>query len=194
MKFLKYPIYLILIIAIAASAWFLYRTIGDPIQERKQFEIRSEQVKIKLENIAEAQKAYYDVHGEYAGNWNDLKKTILEGKMMELQQVGDPYDTTVVMRIDTNYVPVLDKVEFEGDFNIASMNKVPFAEKNFRIVEQKRVFNDIQVSVFEVSVRNDVFLTDLLESGFTFSYDKTLLKDSLMVGSLSKQISTGNWQ
>lgn len=194
MKFLKYPIYLILIIAIAASAWFLYRTIGDPIQERKQFEIRSEQVKIKLENIAEAQKAYYDVHGEYAGNWNDLKKTILEGKMMELQQVGDPYDTTVVMRIDTNYVPVLDKVEFEGDFNIASMNKVPFAEKDFRIVEQKRVFNDIQVSVFEVSVRNDVFLSDLLESGYTFSYDKTLLKDSLMVGSLTKQISTGNWQ
>lgn len=194
MKFLKYPIYLILIAAIAASAWFLYRTIGDPIKERKQFELRSEQVKIKLENIAEAQKAYYDVHGEYAGNWNDLKKTILEGEMMELQQVGDPYDTTVVMRVDTNYVPVLDNVDFEGDFNIQSMNKIPFSEKDFRIVEQKRVFNDIEVSVFEVSVKNETFLSDLLESGFTFNYDKTLLQDSLKVGSLTKQISTGNWQ
>jgi hypothetical protein len=187
-------LYVVLLVGIAASAYFLYRTIGDPIKERKQYEIRSDSVKQKLENIAEAQKAYYDVHGEYAGNFGDLKNTILHGEMMELEAVGDPYDTTVVMRVDTHYVPVKEMVEFEGEFNVADMEKIPFSSETFRIVEAKRIFNDIEVSVFEVSARNEQFLSDLLEKGFQFNYDRTILEDSLKVGSLSKQITTGNWQ
>lgn len=194
MKILRYVLYVVLLVGIAASAYFLYRTIGDPIKERKEFETRSDAVKQKLENIAEAQKAYYDVHGEYAGNFGDLKNTILHGEMMELTAVGDPYDTTVVMRVDTHYVPVKEKVQFEGNFDVSSMEKIPFSSGTFRIVEAKRIFNDIEVSVFEVSARNEQYLSDLLEKGFEFNYDRTILKDSLMVGSLSKQISTGNWQ
>ena len=194
MKAIKYVLYLVLAIGIAASAYFLYNTIGTPINERKAFNQRSEEVKAKLENIAEAQKAYYDVHGEYAGDFTSLKNTILTGERMELMAIGDPYDTTVIMRIDTLYVPVKDKVDFDEGFDVNTMNLIPHSSDDFRIVEKKKIMNEIEVSVFEVSVRNEQWLTDLMEKGYTFDYDKSILKDSLMVGSLSKQISTGNWQ
>ena len=83
--------YVFLVIAIGL-AFYLYRAVKGPIEEKERIETAETLVKNKLELIREAQKAYIKTNNQYANKWEELIKFVDSGVIynVELKEISIP--------------------------------------------------------------------------------------------------------
>lgn len=175
-KTVQTAIAIALFIGVVIVGYILYRVVREPIIQERLRNQRKKEVVERLEMVRKAQFAYKDITGKYASNWDSLLNVIKTKKFTLVKTIGDPNDTTIQVRRDTQYVAIRDSI-FPPNYPIDSLPIAPKSGgKKFKIdagtIEQRGV----NVQVFEVE--------DVKPIG-----DKTL-----KLGSLTDANTSGNWK
>ncbi|GGD28926.1 hypothetical protein [Hyunsoonleella pacifica] len=194
-------------------AYQTFMSIYAPIQFNKEKEKRYIQVIDKLKDIREAQIAHKSVTGKFSGNFDELVKFIDTASFTLTQRrdssvvdeeltkrYGGVETFKDIVIIDTlGTKPVKDSI-FKNSDRYKTMMNVPVGEEGakFELKSGYVVQNDINIPVFEASVKKDVVL---------FDQDKNLVRqenevissvvgvqgNSIKVGSMDEAQTNGNW-
>lgn len=217
-KFLPSSLKPVLIIALWALIAFLgYQTFDSvykPIKFNKIKNKRYTEVIDKLIDVRDAQLAHRQVTGKFAGNFEDLIKFIDTAEYTITQR----RDTTVIdeeltkryggvemtkdlILVDTlGFVPVKDSL-FKSSPRYKSMMNLPEgigpAGAKIQMKSGSLNQNDVQIPVFEASVKKDVILSDqdrdlVIQENQVISVDG-VNGDRIQVGSLNEVKTNGNW-
>ncbi|MDO5971486.1 hypothetical protein Q4Q35_16890 [Flavivirga aquimarina] len=188
-----------------------YMSIYEPIQFNK---LKAKRYKVVIESlidIRDSQIAHKQVTGRFSNNFESLiqfidtakytitqrrDSTIIDEELTKLYGV----DTTKeIVVIDTlGFVPVKDSL-FKDSGRYRRMMLVPAGKEGVRFKLQAGLIeqNDIQIPVFEASVKKDVILFDqnpdlLVQENQVISVDG-VNGDALKVGSMTEVFTKGNW-
>ncbi|GAA3608540.1 hypothetical protein Q4Q39_09855 [Flavivirga amylovorans] len=188
-----------------------YMSIYEPIQFNKLKNKRYKEVITSLIDIRDSQLAHKQVTGKFSGNFESLIKFIDTAKYTitqrrdstvideELTKLYGVDTTKEIVIIDTlGFVSVKDSL-FKSSDRYKQMMNVPVGEEGARFklkagyIEQ----NDIQIPVFEASVKKNVILHDqnrdlLMQENQIVSVDG-VNGDQLVVGSMEEVKTVGNW-
>jgi hypothetical protein len=164
-------------IAVIALAVWLFMIIREPIVLKQQNKIKKNEIVKRLELIRLAQFTYKDLYGKFTDNWDSLIFMCKSQNMRIIKTIGDPNDTTIVVKRDTLFLPVKDTL-FPVNYYIDSLRFIPFAggaifDLQAGTIEQRGV----KVHVFQVS------------DSKPFDPDHPLI-----MGSMSEVNYSGNWK
>ncbi|TGV01159.1 hypothetical protein EM932_16765 [Flavivirga rizhaonensis] len=208
---LKPVLTIVLWLLIGYLGYQTYMSIYEPIQFNKLKNKRYKEVITSLIEIRDAQIAHKQVTGKFSGNFENLIKfidtaqytitqrrdsSIIDKELTKLYGV-DTYKEIVL--IDTlGFVSVKDSL-FKSSDRYKSMMNVPVGKEGARFKLQAGYLaqNDIQIPVFEASVKKDVILFDqnkdlLMQENQIVSVDG-VNGDQLVVGSMDEVKTVGNW-
>lgn len=197
---------------IAFLGYKTFMSIYNPILFNKEKDKRYAKVIKSLEDIRDAQLAHKTVTGRFAGNWDKLVKFIDTAQFTLTQRrdssvideeltrrYGGVETFKDIVIIDTlGFKSVKDSL-FKGSDRYKTMMNVPVGEEGAKFkleagfIEQ----NDIQIPVFEASVKKDVILFDqprdlVMQENQVVSVDG-VNGDALKVGSMDEVKTIGNW-
>lgn len=192
---------IVLGLGVIILSYTLYEIIQEPIRFEKIKATRYEKIKVRLEQIRDAQKAYRAEYSQFAEDFNTLiafvdtgKQTIIERKDSSFMYYDEVFQQemekdTIVTKI-LGYQSVKDNL-FGQDFEEQNLQYVPFTEnKKFELNAGKLQVNDVVVPVFAASAENTLIFEDILKK-----YDQFIDKDgSLQVGSMIQPTLSGNWK
>jgi len=176
-----------------AASFFLGYKIYESIKERLDFATYSEQrkelVTDKLKTIRDAQLVYRENHSRYASTFDSLKMAINTEHYNVLKKIGDPNDTTIVSRVDTLRIPIIDSL-FKGDASaVAAIDEVPSGNGTKFLMESGFITkNEIELPAFEVKTQYKTFY-----DGLELRYYWDTADDYIQVGSLEDGTTGGNW-
>lgn len=195
----KIIINVVLTIVIIGMGWFLYTEIQEPIIFEKAKKVRYEATVVRLKQVREAQKAYKDLKGEYADNFDSLLTSIKTDSFPVIKVIGDPdlaaEDSTYIVKRDTNMISMYEKYEGmvkkeypEFTVQLDSLPYIPYGKgAKFNIDAGEIESNKVTIQVFEISAPDKILLEGLNE--------KYIDKDhSIQVGSMFEGTITGNWE
>lgn len=188
-----------------------YLSIYEPIQFNKLKNKRYKTVITSLIDIRDAQLAHKQVTGKFSNNFESLIKfvdtasytitqrrdsTIIDEALTKLYGVDTNKEIVV---IDTlGFVPVKDSL-FKDSGRYTRMMLVPVGKEGVRFKLQAGFLeqNDIQIPIFEASVKKNVILFDqdpdlLAQENQVVSVDG-VNGDVLRVGSMEEVVTIGNW-
>jgi hypothetical protein len=151
---------LVFFVVAIGLGYLLWKGVDNVVEEEKKIALIEAAIIEKLQMLRDAELAYQASNGEYAGNWNDLKKFITEGKIWLVQRT----ETTklleygkeeITVKFDTlGSVNVVDSLFNERkypDFNLEALAVVPGSGgKMFEFFADKVERNNYDVSVFEI--------------------------------------------
>ncbi|MEM6772109.1 MAG: hypothetical protein AAF597_16150 [Bacteroidota bacterium] len=177
-------------------AFFLYKSIEEPIAFANVRSERDTAVSEKLEMIRDAQEVYRDITGEFAPRFDTLKQVLTEGKALQISVNGDPDDPNFTGEItyDTTYIPASQLVA-ERKIVLQDLEKVPFGDGATFDIEAKVIpYQSTTVPVVQVGVRKKVYMGEYADARFQ-QYDQSYEPNSPMkFGDLNKPTLTGRWQ
>lgn len=198
-------------VLIAFLGYQTYMSIYTPILFNQEKDKRYAKVIKNLIDIRDSELAYKQVNGKFTDSFDELVKFVETGKYTIIQRkdtsVIDPemtkrfgvdtYKDVVV--IDTlGYVPVKDSL-FKNSTRYKTMMDVPVGkpEEKFKLQAGFLRQNDINIPVFEASVKKDVILFDqdrdmVIQENQVVSVDG-VNGDALKVGSMNEVKTNGNW-
>ncbi|GAA4899592.1 hypothetical protein GCM10023311_26210 [Flaviramulus aquimarinus] len=187
-----------------------YMSIYEPIQFNKLKNKRYKTVISSLIDIRDAQLAHRQVTGNFANNFDNLVKFIDTAEYTITQRRDSSIIDEVLTKtygvdtfkdiviIDTlGFEPVKDSL-FKNSNRYKTMMNVPNAEgKKFKLEAGFIEQNDINIPVFEASVKKNVILADqnrdlVMQENQVVSVDG-VNGDVLKVGSMEEVNTTGNW-
>ena len=187
-----------------------YMSIYEPIQFNKLKNKRYKTVISSLIDIRDSQLAHRQVIGKFANDFDHLIKFIDTAKYTLTQRRDSSIIDEVLTKtygvdtfkdiviIDTlGYVPVKDSL-FKTSDRYKSMMNVPNAEgEKFKLKAGFIEQNNINIPVFEASVKKNVILADqnkdlVMQENQVVSVDG-VNGDVLKVGSMDEVNTTGNW-
>lgn len=185
---------IVFLIAALGLGYMLYRSVDDVMQEEKRIAATEARIIEKLQMLRDAQTAFIATKGEYAGNWNDLKTFIEEGKIWLVQRK----ETTklleygkeeIVVQLDTlGSVYVMDSLFNERrypNFNIDNVQIVPGSGgKEFEFFADKVERNQRQIPVFEIRDPDPINPKRRANNK----------EKALRVGSRTDSSTSGNWE
>ena len=177
-------------------AFFLYKSIEEPIAFQNVRTERDDAVSSKLEMIRRAQEVYRDITGEFAGNFDTLKQVLTEEDLLEIKVIGDPDDPDFQgeIRYDTTRVPARTVL---ADRNIVldGLEDVPYGDGAKFDIEAKVIpYQSTDVAVVQVGVRKKVYMGEYGDDKFK-QYDQSYDPNAPMkFGDLNKPTLTGSWQ
>lgn len=174
--------------------YMLYKSVDNVMQEEKRIAAIESRIIEKLQMLREAQVAYIAAHGEYAANWQDLKKFIEDGDIWIVQRK----ETTKLLaygkeEITVTYdtlgsVPVLDSLFNERrhpNFNLENLNIVPGSGgKEFEFFADKIERSQRQIGVFEIRDPDPINPKRRINNK----------EKALRVGSRTDSSTSGNWE
>ncbi|MCH6234178.1 hypothetical protein [Cognataquiflexum rubidum] len=177
-----------------ALGYFLYKSVDDVMQQEKLIIATEARIIEKLQMLRDAQSAYLASNGVYAGNWNDLKKFIQDGKIWLVQRT----ETTKLLEygkeeISVQYdtlgsVNVIDSLFNERkypNFNIDNMHIVPGSGgKQFEFFADKVERTQREIPVFEI--RDPEPMNPKRRANNN--------EKALRVGSRTDSSTSGNWE
>ncbi|GAB1855518.1 hypothetical protein MHTCC0001_03520 [Flavobacteriaceae bacterium MHTCC 0001] len=165
-----------------------------------------------LEDIRDAQLAHRTVTGKFAGNWDNLIKFIDTAQFTLTQRrdssvvdeeltarYGGVETFKDIVIIDTlGYKPVKDSI-FKGSDRYKTMMNVPVGQEGakFKLEAGYINQNNIDIPVFEASVKKEVILNDQPEK-LVFEENQVVSVegvngDAIKVGSMDEVKTVGNW-
>jgi hypothetical protein len=185
---------IVFLISALALGYFLYKSVDDVMQQEKLIIATEARIIEKLQMLRDAQVAYLASNGVYAGNWNDLKKFIEEGKIWLVQRT----ETTKLLEygkeeISVQYdtlgsVNVIDSLFNERkypNFNLDNMHVVPGSGgKEFEFFADKVERTQREIPVFEIRDPNPINPKRRLNNK----------EKALRVGSRTDSSTSGNWE
>ena len=213
-KFVPSKMKPVLTIALWALIFFLgyltFMSVYEPIQFNKVKDKRYAKVIEKLVDIRDSQLAHQQVTGQFAPSFDNLVSFLDTAKYTITQR----RDTTVIdveltkryggvetlkdsIIIDTlGYVSVKDSL-FKTSDRYKSMMNVPDTDAQFKMKAGLLEQNDLQIPVFEASVKKAVILHDqnkdlIAQENEVVSVDG-VNGNSLKVGSMDEVKTNGNW-
>lgn len=174
--------------------YMLYNSVDSVVEKEKEIARTEARIIEKLQMLRDAQIAYVATHGEYAGNWNDLKKFIEEGQIWLVQRS----ETTklleygkeeITVTFDTlGSVNVIDSLFNKAkypDFNLTALNVVPGSGgKTFEFFSDKVERNQREIPVFEIRDPDPINPKRRLNNK----------EKALRVGSRTDSSTSGNWE
>lgn len=174
--------------------YMLYKSVDDVVQREKEIAAIESRIIEKLQMLRDAQIAYIAANGEYAGNWQDLKKFIEEGDIWlverkettKLLEYGKE-ETTVTF--DTlGSVPVMDSLFNERrypNFNLENLHIVPGSGgKEFEFFADKIERSQREIGVFEIRDPDPI----------NPKRRENNKEKALRVGSRTDSSTSGNWE
>ena len=193
----KRIIQLVLAVAVIAASWYLVHIIMEPITFNKEKAKRYDKVQERMYDIREAQKAFKEVNGFYAGKFDQLIGFLDTGDSTIVQRrdtsflAYDPVYRTDLLKdsivIDTlGYVSIKDSI-YANDFDLNKLPFIPGADgAKFEMQSGFIERQGYKVPVLQVKADKNVILDGL---------SKQLIKgeDDLILGSLSEASLSGNW-
>ena len=187
---------LLFLVLAGVLAFFLYKSIEEPIAFANVRSERDAAVSEKLEMIRDAQEVYRDITGEFAPRFDTLKQVLTEGQAMQIIVNGDPDDPTFTGEItyDTTYIPASQLVA-EREIVLEDIEKVPFGDGAVFDIEAKTIpYQSTTVPVVQVGVRKKVYMGEYADARFQ-QYDQSYEPNKPMkFGDLNKPTLTGSWQ
>lgn len=167
---------LVTLIVIALAIW-LFLIIRKPIVEKQINQIKKNEIIKRLELVRAAQFAFKEANGRFCGDWDSLISFCKTQSMRIVKTIGDPNDSTIIVKRDTFYIPIRDTL-FPPNYYIDSLKFIPFTKNG--IFELKTgIINQrgVPVHVFQV--------TD------TRPFDP---EHVLILGSMTEVNYSGNWK
>jgi len=185
---------IVFLISAFALGYFLFKSVDDVMQKEKLIIATEARIIEKLQMLRDAQVAYIASNSVYAGNWNDLKKFIQDGKIWLVQRT----ETTKLLEygkeeISVQYdtlgsVNVIDSLFNERkypNFNIENMHVVPGSGgKQFEFFADKVERTQRQIPVFEIRDPDPINPKRRLNNK----------EKALRVGSRTDSSTSGNWE
>jgi hypothetical protein len=185
---------LVFFVVAIGLGYYLFKVIDDVVEDEKKVELIEAAIIEKLQMLRDAELAYQASNGNYAGNWNDLKKFITEGKIWLIQRT----ETTklleygkeeITVKFDTlGSVNVVDSLFNERkypNFNLEALAVVPGSGgKMFEFFADKVERNKYDVSVFEIRDPAPINPNRKLNNN----------EKALKVGSRTDASTEGNWK
>ncbi|WP_113924517.1 hypothetical protein [Cognataquiflexum aquatile] len=185
---------IVFLISAFTLGYFLYKSVDDVMQQEKLIIATEARIIEKLQMLRDAQGAYLATNGVYAGNWNDLKKFIQEGKIWLVQRT----ETTKLLEygkeeISVQYdtlgsVNVIDSLFNERkypNFNLDNMHVVPGSGgKQFEFFADKVERTQREIPVFEIRDPDPINPKRRLNNK----------EKALRVGSRTDSSTSGNWE
>lgn len=198
-------------VLIAFLGYQTYMSVYTPILFNKEKNKRYAKVIKNLIDIRDSELAYKQVNGKFTDSFDELVKFIETAKFTITQrrdsvvidqELTKRYgvDTTKdIVIIDTlGYVPVKDSL-FKNSTRYKTMMNVPVGKPGEKFQLQAGFLrqNDINIPVFEASVKKDVILFDqdrdmVIQENQVVSVDG-VNGDALKVGSMNEVKTNGNW-
>jgi hypothetical protein len=210
---MKTVLQILLFIVAIVLAFFIYKSIQEPIQFEKAKKARYDATVERLKDIRKAQLAYKDVYGKFTGSWDTLLNFIMNESVITVRKIGELNDSMVEAGIterkaiqmgliirDSIRVPALEAV-FGKDYDAKSLKYVPVPGEptEFKLGATVIVTGSgIGVPVFEARAHNNVILRGLDEQLIINLNDQRRTNEKypgLKVGSLTETINNaGNWE
>ncbi|SNS68152.1 hypothetical protein SAMN06295967_11621 [Belliella buryatensis] len=174
--------------------YMLYNSVDSVVEAEKEIARTEARIIEKLQMLRDAQIAYIAANGEYAGNWEDLKKFIEDGEIWLVQRKETTKlleygkeETTVTF--DTlGSVGVMDSLFNERkypNFNLEALNVVPGSGgKTFEFFADKVERNQREIPVFEIRDPEPINPKRRLNNK----------EKALRVGSRNDSSTSGNWE
>ncbi|NJC26009.1 hypothetical protein [Neolewinella antarctica] len=176
-------------------AFFLYKSIEEPINFDAQRTVRTDAVTMKLEMIRKAQELYRDATGEFAGSFDTLKQVLTEGKLLNVKVIGDADATDgSIVTYDTTYIPLRDTFPGLG-IKLENMDVVPYTDGQVKFnIEAKNIpYQSTNVPVVQVGVKKSAFMGKYADERFK-RYDQMWDPNApIYFGDLTKPTLAGNW-
>ncbi|MFN3801866.1 hypothetical protein [Belliella pelovolcani] len=174
--------------------YMLYDSVDSVVEAEKEIARTEARIIEKLQMLRDAQIAYIASNGEYAGNWEDLKKFIEDGEIWLVQRKETTKlleygkeETTVTF--DTlGSIGVMDSLFNERkypNFNLEALNVVPGSGgKTFEFFADKVERNQREIPVFEIRDPDPINPKRRLNNK----------EKALRVGSRNDSSTSGNWE
>ena len=184
---------LISLLFLAASLFLgfqIYESVKEQLDFSKFSGERKGEVIGKLKTIRDAQIVYRENHNKYASSFDSLKMSIKSENFNVFKKIGDPNDTTVVSRVDTIVVPIIDSL-FKGDVAaVDAMDVVPNGNgAKFSMEAGIITKNEMELPAFEAKTQYKHFY-----DGLERRYYWEVADDYIQVGSLDDGTTSGNWK
>ena len=178
----------------------IFRSINKPVKFDNNLQTRGDAIVSKLKDIRTAQNLFRNQYGHYTASFDSLKTFVKIGKIPEVKIIPDPGDTTFTRTIsDTiGYISIYDSIFSKKNYLLEKLNEVPFSEGDlFSMMAGKINKGGVDIAVFEVSVRMEVYTKDLdkqlVINRIKELEDKTKFP-GLKVGSMTDASTDGNWE
>jgi hypothetical protein len=191
---------IILAAIIILLGFLLFRSINKPVKFENTLASRSEMIVAKLKDIRTAENLFRFQYGRYTSSFDSLKEFVKYCKIPEVKMIPDPNDTTFTRAIsDTiGYINIFDSIFSKKNYPLDKLNEVPFSNGDlFSIMAGKINKGGVEVAVFEVSVRMEIYTKDL-DKQLVVNRIKELEDKSkfpgLKVGSMTEASTDGNWE
>lgn len=203
---------IVLWIGIFALGYLTFMSVYNPILFNQEKEKRYAKVISSLEDIRDAQLAHRTVTGKFAGKWDNLVKFIDTAQFTLTQRrdssvvdeeltrrYGGVETFKDIVIIDTlGFKSVKDSL-FKDSDSYKTMMNVPVGEEGakFKLQAGYLIQNDINIPVFEASVKKDVILFDqprelVMQENQVLSVEG-VNGDEIKVGSMDEVKTIGNW-
>lgn len=174
--------------------YMLYKSVDDVVQKEKEIAIIESRIIEKLQMLRDAQIAYIAANGEYAGNWEDLKKFIQDGDIWIVQRKETTKlleygkEETTVSFDTLGSVTVMDSLFNERrypNFNLENLHIVPGSGgKQFEFFADKIERSQREIGVFEIRDPDPV----------NPKRRENNKEKALRVGSRTDSSTSGNWE
>jgi len=191
---------IILAAVIILLGFLLFRSINKPVKFENNLSTRSVAIVAKLKDIRTAENLFRYQYGRYTSSFDSLKEFVKFGKIPEVKMIPDPNDTTFTRAIsDTiGYINIYDSIFAKKNYTLDKLNEVPFSNGDlFSIMAGKINKSGVEVAVFEVSVRMEIYTKDL-DKQLVINRIKEMEDKSkfpgLKVGSMTEASTDGNWE
>ncbi|HSO87472.1 MAG TPA: hypothetical protein VLQ91_13030 [Draconibacterium sp.] len=202
-----------LFIVAVVLAFFIYKSIQEPIQFEKAKKARYDAVVERLKDIRKAELAYKDVYGKFTGSWDTLINFVMNESVINVRKVGELNDSMVEAGItekkaiemglivrDSVRVRALEAIFGEG-YDAKSLKYVPVPGEPTEFHLGATVIvtgSGIGVPVFEAKAHNNVILRGLNPQLIINLNDQRRTNEKypgLLVGSLTETTNNaGNWE
>ncbi len=176
-------------------AFFLYKSIEEPIDFNDQRAVRMDAVTGKLEMIRAAQELYRDATGEFAPRFDTLKDVLNNGQLLSIKVIGDA-DAVGGGEVtyDTTRIPLRDTFPGLG-INLDNIDVVPYTDGKVKFdIEAKNIaYQSTNVPVVQVGVRQSDFMGKYADKRYQ-RYDQTYEPSTkVYFGDLNKPTLAGSW-
>jgi hypothetical protein len=199
---MKRAIQILLVVIIAALAYFVVESISHPIRFDNEKNKRYNATIERLKAIRTAQVAYRSQYGKFTGSFDTLIHFMKFDSFKLEKQIGSMDDSIAVAKglvfRETIKISVRDSL-LKG-FPIDSIRYVPFAGKTqFELAAGEiETGSKVKVKVFEAKVHNDIILNGLDKQLIINLNDLRKKLDrfpGLQVGSITEaNNNAGNWE
>jgi hypothetical protein len=196
----KVLLQLALFVVIVLIGYFVYQSIVEPLEFRREQKKREVAVINKLKDIRNAQTIYRNLTGAYSDNFDSLIAFLAVAEIPVVKMVPDPEDTTFTKTINdtVGYIKVADSLFRQKNYTLNQLNLIPFSEgEDFEMDADTIERGGVEVHVFEVKAPYTAYLKGMDKQtiiNMIAKQEDIERYAGLKVGSMQEPTTDGNWE